>query len=46
MLSTIPKILVRVPVMKPQDKEQFLHNRFVPQLVLQTEYFQLDHRQL
>ena len=41
-----PKILARVPVMKPRDKEQLLHNRFAPQRVPQTEYFQLDQEQL
>ena len=41
-----PTILARVPVMKPRDKEQLLHNRFAPPRVPQTEYFQLDQRQL
>jgi len=41
-----PKILARVPVMKPRNKEQLLHNRFAPQRVPQTEYFQLDEMQL
>lgn len=41
-----PKILARVPVMKPRDKEQLLHNRFAPQRVQQKEYFQLDQEQL
>jgi len=41
-----PKILSRVPVMKPRDKEQLLHNRYAPQRVPQTEYFQLDQEQL
>ena len=39
-------ILARVPVMKPREKEQLLHNRFAPQRVPQTEYFQLDDQQL
>ena len=41
-----PTILARVPVMKPRDKEQLLHNRFAPQQVPQTEYFKLDQEQL
>jgi hypothetical protein len=41
-----PIILARVPVMKPRDKEQLLFNRFAPQRVPQTEYFQLDQQQL
>ena len=41
-----PTIQARVPVMKPRDKEQLLHNRFAPQRVPQTEYFQLDQQQL
>ena len=41
-----PTILARVPVMKPEDKEQLLFNRFKPQRVPQTEYFQLDQEQL
>ena len=41
-----PAILARVPVMKPREKEQLLHNRFAPQRVPQTEYFQLDEQQL
>ena len=41
-----PTILARVPVMKPRDKEQLLHNRFAPQRMPQTEYFQLDQEQL
>ena len=41
-----PTILARVPVMKPRDKETLLHNRFAPQRVPQTEYFQLDQEQL
>ena len=41
-----PTVLARVPMMKPMDKEQLLHNRFAPQRVPQTEYFQLDQGQL
>ena len=41
-----PTVLARVPMMKPMDKEQLLHNRFAPQRVPQTEYFQLDQEQL
>lgn len=41
-----PTVLARVPVMKPRSKEQLLHNRFAPQRVPQTEYFQLDQGQL
>lgn len=41
-----PQILARVPVMKPREKEQLLHNRYGPQRMPQTEYFRLDAQQL
>ena len=41
-----PQILARVPVMKPREKEQLLHNRYGPQRMPQTEYFRLDAKQL
>ena len=41
-----PTILVCVPIMKPQDKELLLHNRFASQRVPQTQCFQLGEMQL
>lgn len=41
-----PEILARVPVMKPREKEQLLHDRYGPQRMPQTEYFRLDAKQL